>query len=158
MSLRPLTILAIVGVTGCVQSPTVPKIASQDITMRIRSSAASIALGQTDTITVTVTNHLTEPLRLVFETSCQILAYVRTQSARVVVPPSGTHDCVKVPSQLSIPSEGSVTREFLWKGMGAFEPPGSATPLPAGDYFVTAEMTVGSFRASAGGVKVTLLP
>ena len=126
--------------------------------MQIRSSATAISAGQTDTITVTVTNHLTEPLRLVFETSCQILVYVRTQTARVVVPPSGTHDCVNVASQLVIPSEGSISREFLWRGMSAFEPPGSSTRLPAGDYVVTAEMIVGTFRASAGGVKVTLLP
>jgi hypothetical protein len=158
MRVRPLAILALVGSPGCVQSPTVPKVGTQEVTLQIRTSATALAAGETDTITVTVTNQTAEELRIIFETTCQVRVYVRTQSARIVVPPNGVHDCVRVASQMVIPGEGSVDRQVLWKGTEAFEPPGSPTRLPAGEYFVTAELVVGSFRATAGGVKVTLLP
>jgi hypothetical protein len=154
---RPLVTLAMGLAFGCVQEPTVPRLRTQEITLRIESSTTVLAPGATDTITVVATSHLTEPVRIIFATNCQILLYVRTRSAHTVVPQGGTHTCIPVPSQMVIPAEGSVSQAFLWNGGNAFDAPGT-TRLAAGEYFLLAEMNVGDVRTVAAAVRVTLLP
>jgi len=157
MILRPLIPIAFLA-TACVQDPTIPKLGDRAIELRVRVSTQQLAAGQSDTISINAINHLPDQVRILFNSTCQILVYIRTKTGDAVVPEGGDYDCIPVPSQLVIPGNGTVTQKFIWKGGTAFDPPGSPTRLPAGDYFVTATMDADGFSVLGFAVKVTLLP
>jgi hypothetical protein len=154
------SVIASVLLAACVQGPTVPKLGGGAIELKVRASLASLGPGESDSIVVTATNSLTEIARIRFrvDVPCQILVYIRDQSGRTVLPAGGQHSCVPVPSLLTIPANGSVDRVFIWKGGSAFEPPGSPTRLPPGDYFVSASMDADGFSVPGFAITVTLRP
>jgi len=145
---------------ACVQDPTVPKLGGTEIELKIRQSTAQVALGATDTITVTVLNHLTQQVRILFgvDTPCQILVFIKDASARTVVPAGGQFNCVPVASQMVIAADSSVDRVFVWKGNTMFDPPGSTTRLAPGDYALSATLNANGFSVPAFAIKVTVLP
>ena len=157
MTRRPF-IASLLVAAACVENPTVPKLGGGAIELKVRASRAEIGPGEADSIVVTAINNLTEQARIRFrvDVPCQILVYIRDQSGRTVVPEGGQHSCVPVPSQLTIPASGSVSRVFIWKGGTMFDPPGSANRLPPGDYFVSAAMNADGFSVPGFAVTVKL--
>jgi hypothetical protein len=147
----------VLAATSCVEEATVPKIGEQPIELKVAVSASTIRVGEVDTITVTATSLFDEPVRLVFPTMCQIRAYVRNATGRVVVPGAG-YSCLEVPSQIIFQPRGVVTRLFIWHGASEFTPPGSGAPLPPGDYYVTAEMAADEYSTAAFAVRITVTP
>jgi hypothetical protein len=154
---RPLIPLVLLT-TACVQDPTIPKLGDRAIELRVQVSTQQLAVGQADTISINAINHLADQARILFNTTCQILVYIRTKTGAAVLPAGGDYECIPVPSQLVIPGNGMVTQKFIWKGGTAFDPPGSPTRLPAGDYFVSAIMNADGFSVPGFAVKITLLP
>jgi hypothetical protein len=143
---------------ACVQTPAAPKVEERPITLAVRLSSPAIRVGDVDTITVTASNQLSNAVRLVFPTSCQVKVYIRDARGRTFVPEGERYDCVPIPTQIIFPANGSVTREFVWRGYNQFEPPGSGTPVPAGTYFVSAEMSADGYSTFAFPVRVEILP
>lgn len=142
---------------ACVQEPSIPKIGDQPIELKVSASLLQVRRGDVDTIRVTATNHLTSQVRLVFPTTCQIRVYIRDVRGRVMVPENGEHACVPVNSQITFPASGTVVREFVWRGGSQFVPPGSTATLPAGVYYVTAEMAADIYGTIAFAVRITLI-
>jgi hypothetical protein len=157
MIFRPFIPLALLA-TACVQDPTIPKLGNRTIELRVQVSTQQLAQGQADTISIVAVNHLPDQVRILFNSTCQILVYVRTKAGEAVIPESGEYECIPVASQMVIAGNGTVTKTFIWKGGTAFDPPGSPTRLPPGDYFVSANMDADGFSVPAFAVKVTLLP
>jgi hypothetical protein len=147
-----------VFLAACVQSPAAPRVEDQPISLTVSVSTSSIRIGDTDTITVTASNRLSNQVRLVFPTTCQIKVYIRDARGRIHVPNGGRYECVPVPTQIIFPANGSVSRQFIWRGYDQFDPPGSQTPLPPGTYFVSAEMTADGYSTFAFPVRVDILP
>jgi hypothetical protein len=160
MSIRPLLAALLLSPAACVQEATVPKLGGTEIEMKIRQSTAQLAAGGTDTITVTVINHLQQQVRILFavDTPCQILVFVKDFTARTVVPERGQFTCVPVASQMVIAADSSVDRVFFWKGNTMFDPPGSTTRLAPGDYALSATLNANGFSVPAFAIRVTVLP
>jgi hypothetical protein len=153
---RPCALGLLAATLGCVQEPSVPRIGEQPIELTISLSAPQVRRGEADTITVTVANHFEQTIQLLFPSTCQIRVYIRDATGRVVVPEGGSYACVPVPSRMDLPASGSVTRQFVWRGGSQFVPPGSSATLPAGQYYVTADMVAFDYRTSAFALRVTL--
>lgn len=141
---------------ACVESPGIPTVPEQVLSMQVSASAASFSRGSSVTFTVTLTNTLEEFIRLTFPTSCQALLYVRTTLGQVVAPPDGRYDCASVPAQISLPAGEATTFSFVWSGESQFGPPGSGAQLPPGDYFVSAELNADGYVGFAFPIKVVL--
>ncbi len=157
MARRPFVPALIIVSAACVQQSTVPKAPEQTFGLQIRVSSSQLAPGATDTITVSAMNPTADQVRILFPTSCQIEVFIRNTTSQTVVPPGGRYDCVPIPSQMVLPSNGTVEQIFVWKGGSAFYPPGSAQRLPAGDYFISATMVAQGVNSVAFAVKVSLL-
>lgn len=145
------------GLAGCVQDPTVPKLAVPPIALAMTFSTKIFRLGKADTIRVTAINSFSQSATILFSTSCQIVLTIRNAAGDPVVPPGGKPLCVNVVSRLSIASGDSVIRRFVWNGATNFMPPGSVTPLPPGTYFVSASMSGTNYSTFAPAVKVDLV-
>ncbi len=74
----------------------------------------------------------------------------------MVVPPNGVRNCVTKLDSLDVPAMGNVVRRFIWTGTTDFTPPGSATPLPAGSYYVSAAISALNYSTVAPAVIVEL--
>ena len=145
------------GVAGCVQDPTVPKLAVPPIALAMTFSTKTFRLGKADTIRVSAVNSFSQSATIRFATSCQIVLTIRSAAGDAVVPPGGTPLCVNVVSTLTIAAGDSVMRRFVWNGATNFMPPGSVIPLPAGTYFVSASMSGTNYSTFAPAVKVDLV-
>ena len=160
MRMRRLALVTSFAVaSGCVQEPSVPKVGNAVIDLTVSTSASTIHIGDPDTITVTATNKVDQQARVLFDVDvpCQILVYIKTVRARVVVP-EREYLCAQVSSQLVIPAMSSVKRQFIWRGDAMLDPPGSTTHLPPGDYYVSAVMRAPGFVLPTFTAKVTVLP
>ncbi|MBK6485909.1 MAG: hypothetical protein IPF98_03365 [Gemmatimonadetes bacterium] len=156
MTRRFLVVALAVLTLGCQQEPNVPKIGTPIIALSMAFKSTTFQVGRPDTITVTATSSFGETARLTFDTDCQILLTIRSTAGEAVVPPNGRPTCLQVATTLDVPANGTVTRRFVWSGTTEFIPPGSATALPAGSYFVSASINATNYSTFAPAVRVEL--
>jgi hypothetical protein len=144
---------------ACQEEPTVPKLGTPLVERTLSATKQESRIGEPDTIRVVARNTLPDAgIRLNFGSTCQILVFVHDSRGRVVVPAGGSHTCVPVPSQLTIPASQSVTHTVVWTGGDAFTPPIPPTSLPPGVYFLTAQIRASGFSADAAPLRVTVNP
>jgi hypothetical protein len=144
------------GVLGCVQDPTVPKVDTEPpVELIVTVSDTLLVLGETpDTITVTLVNTLNQTIELDFPTLCQIQLYIRDASNRIVLPKGGSYVCGPVPTTLTMAANTLQTDTFEWTGGQGFTAPDSETKLPAGTYYVWAEIHASNYSTVAFPVKI----
>jgi hypothetical protein len=157
-----LKILPIVVLGGllvaCQQTPTIPKLGEQPITLTLQVSTRTLEPGKADTFRVTALNTTADSLILEFNSNCTIVVTIRDDDNNVVVPPNGRAGCLPIVSTLAWRPNGSITRTFVWKGGTDFDPPGSPTRVPNGSYFVSALMAGRGYSTSAPAFKVDVVP
>ena len=157
-SFTALVSAALVAVlVDCSQDPTIPKLAEQPIALTITMTSTTFRLGKVDTIRVTVKNSFSENARIFFNSSCQIVVTIRNSAGTAVVPGTGRAGCITVSSTLSIPANSSITQLFVWNGATEFIPPGSATPLVPGTYYVSATMEGTNYSTFVPATKIQLV-
>jgi hypothetical protein len=141
---------------GCVESPDIPTLPEQVLSMQVLADQTIFTRGASVTVSVVLTNTLDELVRLTFPTSCQAQLYVRTGLGRVVTPEDGDYNCASVPTQISLQAGEAITFTFVWSGESEFGPPGSGATLPPGDYFASAELNADGYRGIAFPIKIVL--
>ena len=153
-----LQALVALAVVACVEEPSIPKLGDQGIEVTVAPSAFLLHAGEIDTITVTITNHVAEQVRLIFPTTCAVRPYIRDEGGRIKVPEDGVHsDCPPIQSQLLIPAGGAVTQEFYWTGGSQFDALPASPRLPAGRYYVSANLDAEGFSTVGFAVLITLV-
>ncbi|MEO6443985.1 MAG: hypothetical protein ABIZ91_03320 [Gemmatimonadaceae bacterium] len=145
------------SVAACVQEPVIPKIDTPPIALSLFFSTKTFTLGKSDTISVTATNNFETAATIRFPSDCQIVVTIRSQAGAAVVPPGGMPSCINLATTLTIPAGGAVVRRFIWNGATDFLPPGSATPLPPGAYFISAAINASNYSTVAPAVRVDLV-
>ena len=157
--LRNLLIAALGGaVLACQADPTIPKLGERPVTLTLEVSTRTLAPGAVDTFRVTSTNLTGREQELHFPTNCTMVVTIRDADNNVVVPPNGKAGCLPVESVLEWGVDETITRLFVWKGGDDFDPPGSATRLPVGSYFVSAAMVGEGYSTFAPAFKVDVVP
>ena len=155
---RCLRAITIAGLAlGCQQSPTVPKSASQPVTLTMAFSTKTFRRGKPDTISVIATSTLATPATIFFDTTCQILVTIRSAAGAAVVPPNGIPSCFPPGTTMVLPAKGTVTQTFVWSGTDRFLPAGSSVVLPAGTYYISAAINAANYSTVAPAVKVDLI-
>lgn len=156
---RTLLVPALVALAAaaCVEEPSIPKLGDQGIELTVTPSAFLLHAGEIDTITVTITNHVAEQVRLIFPTTCPVRPYIRDDAGRTRVPADGIHNCPPIQSQLLIPAGGTVTRVFYWTGGTQFDALPPSPRLPAGRYYVSATLDAEGFSTVGFPVLITLV-
>jgi hypothetical protein len=155
MAIRAWLLLPVL-LTACVQEATVPSMGDRVVELRVLPSAATLGPEEILTITASLTNTLDQTVVLGFNTTCQVLIYVRNDAGRIVTPEGGSHSCPGVSTQMTIPALATITREFLWTGRGEFGTGATGPRLPAGRYFVSATLNATNYSTVGFAVLVTL--
>lgn len=155
---RAPRLLMALGVLGCAQDPSVPKIGDLPVTISLRLSTLSLKAGDPDTVRVTVTNTLDQGVRLTFGSQCQVLVTVRNTQGDIVTPRDGRPECLPVPSALTLPPRGSQDYLTIWTGGYKFSPPDTPEKVPTGAYYVTAELRASGYTVVAPPFKVDIVP
>lgn len=152
------SVLLLLAAAACVEEPTIPRLGDKPIQLSLTTSSAVLGPGEVITITVTITNTLSEPATLVFPTLCEVRVFIRDERGNLMVPDDGVHDCPPLTTQLNLPPQGTVTREFTWSGAGQLNTPPTEPRLPPGQYFVSATLDAVDYSTVAFAVTVTLTP
>jgi len=118
------------------------------------SDSVYVMGGTPDTITVTLVNTLNQTIELDFPTLCQIQIFIRDATNHVVVPKGGSYICGPVPTTLTMAANTLQKDEFEWTGGQGFTAPDSDTKVPAGNYFVWAEIRASNYSTVAFPVKI----
>jgi hypothetical protein len=150
-----LLTLSLSGI-GCVEEAPVQTVPEQIIPMQIATTRAELLPGESTTLRVTITNTLETLVRLFFPSSCQAEVYIRNPSGRVVTPDGGTYECAAVPSLVTLAAGQAATFDFVWSGETEFGLPGTATRLPPGSYYASAEMHADGYTAIAFPILIVL--
>lgn len=158
MTRRAFRLLIALGTLGCTQDPSVPKIGDLPVTISLRLSTLSLRAGDPDTIRVTVTNNLDQNVRLTFGGQCQVFVTVRNSAGDIVTPRDGRPECLPIPSALTLVARGSQDYMTIWTGGYKFLPPDTQEKVPAGAYYVSAELIASGYSVVAPPFKVDIVP
>lgn len=139
---------------GCSQSPTIPKIGDQPITLTITASSRSFKLGTPDTLRVSISSSLTTTARLTYANDCQLEMFVRDAKGKIVIPAGGKSVCAPVATTLDIPAGGSVVKVFIWNGGTAFLPTVTSDQVAPGSYYISAEINALNYSTVLPALKV----
>ncbi len=119
-------------------------------------SSPSIAEGQADTITVTITNTTSSEITLHFSSGCQIRTFVTNILGRIVAPPQGGWVCTtNLTSRTLVPHEAQSV-SFVWSGGRDFSPAILPRTLPPGLYHVFATLDAYEVRLRTEHLAVRL--
>lgn len=151
--LAPLLLSAI----GCVQETTIPRLGDKPVTISITTSSSVLRTGESLTISVHIVNTLSEPVQLAFPTLCQVRVFIRNDRGNLVVPADGAHDCPTISSQLTLDAGDSTIREFPWSGGPELDGAAPAQRLPAGRYYITANLDAAGYSTVAFAVLVNIV-
>jgi hypothetical protein len=134
----------------------VPKVDTEPPVELIVSVSDSVLVlgGAPDTITVTLVNTLNQDIELDFASLCQIQLFIRNASNHIVLPKGGSYICAPVTSVLTMAANTSQTDEFEWTGGQGFTAPDADTKVPAGDYYVWAEIHALNYSTVAFPVRI----
>jgi hypothetical protein len=145
---RFIALLAL-PVLACVEKADFAPYPEQVLDARILASDRDLLPGETTSLTVQITNTLTDPVRLTFPTTCQALLFIRNDKGRVTTPENGTYECASVPSALDILPGETAEYHFEWGGGIEFGPPGTSTRVAPGTYYASAELRAEGHTAIA---------
>jgi len=151
------TIVVTTALGACVEAPTIPALRDQAVEVTVTASSFVLRAGEIDTITVTITNHLAEQVRLVFPTTCSVRLAIRDADSRLRVPAGGVYDCPAIQSQLLIPAGGAVTEAFYWAGGTQFDAVLPSPRLPAGRYYASARLDAQGYSTVGFAILITLV-
>ena len=146
------------AVLGCTQDPSVPKIGDLPVTISLRLSTLSLKAGTPDTIRVAVTNNLDQSVRLTFSNQCQVYGTGRNSAGDIGTPRDGRPECLPIASALTLVARGTQDYVTIWTGGYKFLPPDTQEKVPAGSYFVSAELIASGYSVIAPPFKVDIVP
>lgn len=146
------------GFLGCTQDPSVPKFGDLPVTISLRLSTLSLKAGDPDTILVTVANTLDQNVRLTFSGQCQVFVTVRNSAGDIVTPRDGRPECLPIASALTIAAGGTHDYVTVWTGGYKFAPPDTPEKVPAGAYYISAELIASGYSVIAPPFKVDVVP
>ena len=158
MKLRPHWAAFAFSIAGCTQDPSVPRLGNDPVTLTLRLSTQTLQVGTPDTISVTVTNTLDQGVRLEFAGLCQVFVTVRNAAGDVVTPRDGRPECLPVPTTLNLAAGGTQVFTVIWTGGFRFAPPDTPEKVPAGAYFVSADLVASGYSTFAPSFRVDVLP
>jgi len=148
----------VVAIGGC-GNATAPisnsRIGANHVRLTVSASASEVTRGSPVNLHVTLVNEGTQAVTLHFGDSCQINPYIQNMVGEVVLPGGGAWACLTVLTSLTLAPQGSVSRDFVWRGSTDFASEMPLRPLPAGMYFFSAKVPAGEMTLSAG-VAITL--
>jgi hypothetical protein len=154
---RMLLLTGTVVATACNQDPVVPTYDPGPVSITVIASDTTLTAGDADTIKVVITNNLEVLVRLNYSSNCTLGVTIRNVTNQVVLSQDqDPEDCIRVPTTLTIPALGSVTRTFIWTGGSEFSPPDTPTKLPAGPYFITASISALNYTMFSPSARVVL--
>lgn len=143
---------------GCQSDPVVPKVQQDPVSIQMTVSTQSLKIGDPDTIRVTIRNNLTQAVRLIFDSSCQVFVTIRSQAGDVVTPRDGRPSCLPVQTQLILQPNGTSVVTSIWTGGYDFKPPDTQEKVPAGAYFVSAQLIALGYTTLAPAYRVDVVP
>jgi hypothetical protein len=155
-SMPAVALLLLAGI-ACIEDPTIPKLGEQVVQVSLSTSTSLLRTGEIDTLTVTVTNTLAEPVQLDFPTLCTVRVFIRDAVGKVQVPAGGVHDCPPIQAVLQIPAGGQVTLEFYWAGGAVLDGSDPASRLPAGNYYASVHLDAEGYSTVGFPVLITLI-
>jgi hypothetical protein len=123
--------------------PVVPGSPALELSAQV--SPSTFVQGDSTTITVTLRNVSTQPVRVSFANTCTIVYAVRTVGGTLVVPSGGGWACEPFSSRITLDRLEATQRTFIWRGEG----------IPAGTYIVYGALG-GDLAVISPGVAVTL--
>ena len=160
MNLFRWTVVAgmVVGVGAC-SDATAPisstQLGANQVRLTVSASSSEVTRGTPVNLHVTLVNEGMEAVTLHFGDSCQINPYIRNLGGEIVLPGGGAWGCLTVLTSLTLAPQGSVSRDYIWRGSTDFASEMPLRPLPAGRYFFSAKVPAGEMTLSAG-IGITL--
>jgi hypothetical protein len=160
MNLFRGTVLAgmLVVIGGC-RDATAPisstQVGANQVRLTVSASASEVTRGSPVNLHITLANEGMQAVTLHFSDSCQINPYIRDSAGEIVLPGGGAWGCLTVLTSLTLAPQGSVSRDFVWRGSTDFASEMPLRPLPAGSYLFSAKVPAAEMTLSAG-VNVTL--
>lgn len=129
---------------------------SSGLTLGAAVSSSSLAAGQSDTITITLTNTTPVAVTLHFTSGCQILPYITDTQGNVLLPSGGGWMCTAALSQRSLAPHEAQTARFVWTGSTKFDAELPLSTLPSGTYYVSATLHASEAQLTTALLPVTL--
>jgi hypothetical protein len=155
--LRPFMIAVLAALQlGCQQEPTIPKIVPGPVTLSIAASTSTLTVGNPDTIRVIASNSLQQTAVLDFESTCTIVLTIRNEAGAAVISQSPL-GCIRVPTRVSIPARGSITRTFVWTGGYELAPPDTPNKVPPGAYYASASLSARNYSTFVPAIKIDVV-
>jgi hypothetical protein len=141
VKITTLVVGVLLGV-GCGAGPTaappLPQVTERDgLLLDLDMERLLLAIGDSSTVTMRLSNVNTVPVRLEFGSTCQISPYIETTAGAVRVPGGGSWICGAAITSLVVPANGVVTRTLVVRAVE------SAAGLQG------AVLTPGTYRAYA---------
>jgi hypothetical protein len=85
------------------------------VSVRLRTTPAdTLAAGDSLHMSAWVINRERQPLKLEFESQCQVEMFVVTEDKSIVHPPGGGSTCISTPTSLEVPANDSVRVDDAW--------------------------------------------
>jgi hypothetical protein len=148
--------LVVIGGCGDATAPiSSTQIGANHVRLTVSASSSEVTRGSPVNLHVTLVNEGTQAVTLHFGDSCQINPYIRNLGGEIVLPGGGAWGCLTVLTSLTLAPQGSVSRDYVWRGSTDFASEMPLRPLPAGRYFFSAKVPAGEMTLSAG-VGITL--
>jgi len=113
----PALLIALLLSAGCADDtpgdPTLRQANGQDgLRLEIALARDTVAVGDTNVVTMRLVNQNNEPVRLDFPSTCQIQPFVESADSEPRIPGGGGWVCGAAFTSLTVPANGAVTREF----------------------------------------------
>lgn len=110
-------LVALLLSSGCEDNtpgdPTLRQVTEQNgLRLEIQLARDTVAVGDTNVVTMRLVNLNSESVRLDFQSTCQILPYVESADSEPRIPGGGGWGCGAALTSLTMPANGAVTREF----------------------------------------------
>jgi hypothetical protein len=107
-----LSFLAVVAALGCGTAPFAPA-STEGLALAVTLSQPALRVGQSDTITVTLTNTNRHTVSLDVG-GCPLLFYVKNVAGATVVPAGGDWFCIEILRRLVLPPGQQESVSFTW--------------------------------------------
>ena len=153
---RSLTALLLPALFACVEEAPVAPFPVQDLVATITASDRDLQVGETATLTVSLTNPFDETVQLTFPTSCQAVVFIRDSRGRVTTPASKQYVCDALSSVLILAAGETKTFTTLWGGGVEFGAAGSSERVPPGSYYASGELRADQTHAIAFPITIVV--
>lgn len=102
--------------------PRLPQVTERDgLLLALDMERVLLAIGDSSTVTMRLSNVNAEPVRLEFGSTCQILPYIETPAGAVRVPGGGGWICGAAFTSLVVPGNGVVTSTLVVRAVDRAE-------------------------------------